>query len=172
MVVQVSTRIDKTTKQQFDKVCESIGVSPSNALSILIKGVINYNGIPFDVAALPGKTLTKMSPMAMHEPAVAYWVKPVRPIKEPTPSQKDEKKPFGREYMKEKTGTADDYFNKVMMEEFKEYFEMMAEKPTEPSEEGKPKKAVRPPFDFGSMEGKVWMADDFDAPLDEFKEYM
>ena len=34
------------------------------------------------------------------------------------------------------------------------------------------KTAVRPPFEFGSMAGKVWMADDFDAPLDDFKEYM
>ena len=34
------------------------------------------------------------------------------------------------------------------------------------------KKAVRPPFEYGSMSGKIWMADDFDAPLDDFKEYM
>jgi len=25
---------------------------------------------------------------------------------------------------------------------------------------------------MGSMEGKIWMADDFDAPLEEMKEYM
>jgi antitoxin (DNA-binding transcriptional repressor) of toxin-antitoxin stability system len=25
---------------------------------------------------------------------------------------------------------------------------------------------------FGSAKGKIWMADDFDAPLEEFKEYM
>jgi DNA-damage-inducible protein J len=25
---------------------------------------------------------------------------------------------------------------------------------------------------LGGWEGKVWMADDFDAPLDDFKEYM
>ena len=25
---------------------------------------------------------------------------------------------------------------------------------------------------FGILKGKVWMADDFDAPLEEFKEYM
>ena len=25
---------------------------------------------------------------------------------------------------------------------------------------------------MGSMKGKIWMADDFDAPLDEMKEYM
>ena len=51
MSVQVSTRIDEDTKQQFDKVCETIGISPSNALSVFIKGVINYNGIPFNAVA-------------------------------------------------------------------------------------------------------------------------
>ena len=49
MSMQVSTRIDESTKRQFDKVCEGIGISPSNALSIFIKGVINHKGIPFSV---------------------------------------------------------------------------------------------------------------------------
>lgn len=25
---------------------------------------------------------------------------------------------------------------------------------------------------FGSLKGKIWMSDDFDEPLEEFKEYM
>jgi hypothetical protein len=25
---------------------------------------------------------------------------------------------------------------------------------------------------FGCLKGQIWMADDFDAPLEEFKEYM
>ncbi|MCL2105908.1 MAG: DUF2281 domain-containing protein [Oscillospiraceae bacterium] len=25
---------------------------------------------------------------------------------------------------------------------------------------------------LGSMKGKIWMADDFDAPLEDFREYM
>jgi len=51
MSVQVSTRIDETTKLLFDNVCERIGVSPSNAISMFIKGVIHFNGIPFSVVA-------------------------------------------------------------------------------------------------------------------------
>ena len=35
-----------------------------------------------------------------------------------------------------------------------------------------PKETLRPPFEYGSMSGKIWIADDFDAPLDDFKEYM
>ena len=32
-------------------------------------------------------------------------------------------------------------------------------------------KPVRPPFNFGSMSGKVWMADDFNASLDIWKAF-
>ena len=53
MSIQVSTRIDKATKQQYDKICAAIGISPSNALSIFIKSVINNNGIPFYLQAPP-----------------------------------------------------------------------------------------------------------------------
>ena len=34
------------------------------------------------------------------------------------------------------------------------------------------KDAVRPPFEYESMSDTMWMADDFNAPLDDFKEYM
>ncbi|MCL2409672.1 MAG: DUF2281 domain-containing protein [Oscillospiraceae bacterium] len=34
------------------------------------------------------------------------------------------------------------------------------------------KDAARPPFEYGSMSGKIWMSDDFNEPLDDFKEYM
>jgi len=60
MSIQVSTRIDEATKQQFDLICDKIGISPSNALSMFIRGVINHNGIPFTVVAPPEKT-SKMS---------------------------------------------------------------------------------------------------------------
>ena len=60
MSIQVSTRIDKITKERFDDVCEKIGISPSNALSIFIKGVVNYNGIPFNVIA-PTDKMGKLS---------------------------------------------------------------------------------------------------------------
>lgn len=37
-------------------------------------------------------------------------------------------------------------------------------------ESGAAKKAAQPVF--GRLKGKIKMADDFDAPLDDFKEYM
>ncbi|MCL2057727.1 MAG: type II toxin-antitoxin system RelB/DinJ family antitoxin [Oscillospiraceae bacterium] len=89
MSIQVSTRIDAATKQQFDRICTGIGISPSNALSIFIRSVINNNGIPFVLTAPPATT-SKMSREAM----------------------------------------------------------------------------------FGCMRGQFKMADDFDSPLDDFKEYM
>ncbi|MCL2164737.1 MAG: type II toxin-antitoxin system RelB/DinJ family antitoxin [Oscillospiraceae bacterium] len=53
MSVQVSTRIDMATKKQFDKICDTIGISSSNALSMFIKSVINNNGIPFALTVSP-----------------------------------------------------------------------------------------------------------------------
>ena len=53
MSFQISTRIDIETKQKFDEICKSIGISPSTALSIFIKSVINNNGIPFILKAPP-----------------------------------------------------------------------------------------------------------------------
>ena len=64
MPIQVSTRIDEATKEQFYKICDVIGITPSNALSIFIKSVVYSNGIPFPVAVPPEKTL-KMPRKAM-----------------------------------------------------------------------------------------------------------
>ena len=111
MMIQVTTRIDKETKQQFDKVCEQIGVSPSNALSMLVKGVVNYNGIPFNVTASPEK-------------ARAAKKIAVRP-------------PFEFDSM------AQEEDRKLTREEV-----------------------------FGCMRGKFNIPDDFNEPLDDFKEYM
>jgi len=60
MSIQVSTRIDEETKQQFDSICKMIGISPSNAISMFIRGVINYNGIPFN-AVIPAEKKPKMT---------------------------------------------------------------------------------------------------------------
>jgi addiction module RelB/DinJ family antitoxin len=60
MSFQISTRIDATTKQQFDKICSAIGITPSNALSLFIKSVINNRGIPFTLTA-PSDISFKMS---------------------------------------------------------------------------------------------------------------
>lgn len=35
-----------------------------------------------------------------------------------------------------------------------------------------PIEGERPETGFGSCRGMIWMADDFDAPLDEMREYM
>jgi len=32
--------------------------------------------------------------------------------------------------------------------------------------------SVRPPFDFGCMKGKICISDDFNEPMDDFREYM
>ena len=45
----ISTRIDHDTKIEFTHVCEEIGLSPSQAIKLFAKAVINYGGIPFEL---------------------------------------------------------------------------------------------------------------------------
>jgi addiction module RelB/DinJ family antitoxin len=89
MSIQITASIDEATKKEFDKVCQAIGVSPPNAISMFVSSVIYYNGIPFNPVA-QASTSSKMSREAM----------------------------------------------------------------------------------FGCMRGQFEIADDFDAPLEDFKEYM
>ena len=45
----ISTRIDHAMKMEFTHVCEEIGLSPSQAIKLFAKAVINYGGIPFEL---------------------------------------------------------------------------------------------------------------------------
>lgn len=47
----LSTRIDHDTKTAFTLVCDEVGLSPSQAIKLFAKAVINYGGIPFEVKA-------------------------------------------------------------------------------------------------------------------------
>ena len=59
MSVQISTSIDEAKLQQFESVCEVMGISPSNALRMFIERVVNHNGIPF--SEVPSEKRPKMS---------------------------------------------------------------------------------------------------------------
>jgi len=60
----ISTRIDHGTKLEFTQVCEDIGLSPSQAIKLFAKAVINYGGIPFE---LRKKQPNKITLQAMKE---------------------------------------------------------------------------------------------------------
>ncbi|MBL4743194.1 MAG: type II toxin-antitoxin system RelB/DinJ family antitoxin [Cycloclasticus sp.] len=45
----LTTRIDHDTKVAFTYICDEVGLSPSQAIKIFAKAVINHGGIPFDV---------------------------------------------------------------------------------------------------------------------------
>lgn len=45
----LSTRIDADTKLAFTNLCEDMGISPSQALKLFAKAVVNYGGIPFEL---------------------------------------------------------------------------------------------------------------------------
>ena len=45
----ISIWVDKNVKKEFETICESIGLSNSDAINIFIRKVINEKGIPFPV---------------------------------------------------------------------------------------------------------------------------
>ena len=60
----ISTRIDHSMKIEFTHVCEEIGLSPSQAIKLFAKAVINYGGIPFE---LKTKQPNKITAQAIQE---------------------------------------------------------------------------------------------------------
>lgn len=55
----------------------------------------------------------------------------------------------------------------ALKEEAKNFIDYLVEKTKKMKSESRPAKPV-----FGSLKGKIQLAEDFDAPLDEFKDYM
>lgn len=45
----LTTRIDIDTKTEFITICDEIGLSPSQAIKLFAKAVINHGGIPFEL---------------------------------------------------------------------------------------------------------------------------
>ena len=60
----ISTRIDHDMKNEFTHICEEIGLSPSQAIKLFAKAVINYGGIPFELKV---KQPNKMTMQAIQE---------------------------------------------------------------------------------------------------------
>ena len=54
----LSTRIDHDTKLAFTNLCEEMGLSPSQAIKLFAKAVINYGGIPFELKAKQPNAIT------------------------------------------------------------------------------------------------------------------
>ena len=54
----LTTRIDQDTKLAFTHVCDEIGLSPSQAIKLFARAVINYGGIPFELKAKQPNDIT------------------------------------------------------------------------------------------------------------------
>jgi len=72
----LSTRIDHDTKLAFTNVCEDIGLSPSQAIKLFAKAVINYGGIPFELKVKQPNAITA-SAMAELESGQASTAKDI-----------------------------------------------------------------------------------------------
>ena len=47
--VSMSFRVEPDIKQEFENVCEKIGISPSEAICVYLHKVVAKQAIPFDV---------------------------------------------------------------------------------------------------------------------------
>lgn len=47
--VTISVRIDKDVKEQFERVCKSIGLNISDAINVFARKVVSEEAIPFQV---------------------------------------------------------------------------------------------------------------------------
>jgi DNA-damage-inducible protein J len=55
----LTTRIDHDTKLAFTHICDEVGLSPSQALKLFARAVINYGGIPFELKAKQPNVMTE-----------------------------------------------------------------------------------------------------------------
>lgn len=52
-MVQITVRLEKTVKQEAERICSEIGISMSSAIIIYLKKVAREKRIPFELTAEP-----------------------------------------------------------------------------------------------------------------------
>lgn len=55
----LTTRIDHETKLAFTHICDEVGLSPSQAIKLFARAVINHGGIPFEIKAKQPNRVTE-----------------------------------------------------------------------------------------------------------------
>lgn len=56
-MAQMSFRINDSIKENFEKVCDELGLNPTTALTIFIKKMCREHRIPFEVSLYNSETL-------------------------------------------------------------------------------------------------------------------
>ncbi len=57
----LSVRISHETKVEFTGICDDIGLTPSQAIKLFAKAVINYGGIPFELKRKQPNLITQQA---------------------------------------------------------------------------------------------------------------
>lgn len=63
----LTTRIDHDTKLAFTHICDEVGLSPSQAIKLFARAVINYGGIPFELKAKQPNGLTATAMLELQQ---------------------------------------------------------------------------------------------------------
>ena len=54
--VSMTVRLDSQLKQQFNELCNEIGMSANTAINVFVKAAVKSRGIPFEVKASQNST--------------------------------------------------------------------------------------------------------------------
>ena len=53
----LNIRIDEELKKQFEEFCSNVGINMTTAFNLFAKKVVSEQRIPFEITAVPGKTV-------------------------------------------------------------------------------------------------------------------
>jgi len=57
--VNITVRVEKETKKQFDSFCDNVGINPTAAVNMFIKAVLRTRQLPFTVTDVDTRELDK-----------------------------------------------------------------------------------------------------------------
>ena len=57
--VNITVRVEKETKKQFDSFCDNVGINPTAAVNMFIKAVLRTRQLPFTVTDVDAREIDK-----------------------------------------------------------------------------------------------------------------
>ena len=63
----LTARIDHDTKLAFTHICDEVGLSPSQAIKLFARAVINYGGIPFELKVKQPNSVTAAAMLELQQ---------------------------------------------------------------------------------------------------------
>ena len=146
--VRVTVRVDKDLKKNAEKLFDHLGMNMSVAFNVFLRKAVDEQAIPFKIG------ITKPGNAAVYDTAMVAEALQLK-VAEETAAQAYKSCPAA--FYENESNEAHHRYPNGQKDSLIE-----KEAPLK-----KPRSELR-----GLLKGKVWMAENFDAPLEEMEEYM